>query len=80
MDLDDLLNDWQGRYPDVEVSQDVVHGYPGRVLADLSAAADVVVLGRHGANGRLTPGPAYVIHAVVGHAHGTVVTVPPHSA
>ena len=43
-------------------------------------AADVVVLGRHGANGRLTPGPAYVIHAVVGHAHGTVVTVPPHSA
>jgi hypothetical protein len=50
------------------------------VLADLSAAADVVVLGRHGVNGRLGPGPARVVHAALGLAHGTVVIVPPHSA
>ena len=52
-------------------------GHPGRVLADLSARADLVVLGRHDANGRLVPGPARVIHAVVSHAHGPVAIVPP---
>jgi nucleotide-binding universal stress UspA family protein len=75
--LDDLLDEWQCKYPDVNASGDIVHGHPGRVLADLSARADLVVLGRHHANDRLAPGPARVVHAVVSHAHGTVVTVPP---
>jgi nucleotide-binding universal stress UspA family protein len=78
-ELDDLLNDWRGKYPDVDASRDVVHGHPGRVLADLSARADLVVLGRRNANDRLVPGAARVIHAVVSHAHGPVVTVPPQS-
>ena len=78
--LDDLLNDCRGRNPDVDASRDVVHGHPGRVLADLSARADLVVLGRHGANDRLVPGPARVIHAVLSHARGPVVVVPPPSA
>jgi hypothetical protein len=50
----------------------VVHGYPGRALAGLSARADLVVLGRHAAH----HGPGAVIHAVLSHAHGPVVTVP----
>jgi nucleotide-binding universal stress UspA family protein len=74
--LDDVLNDCRSGYPDVDASRDVVHGHPGRVLADLSARADLVVLGRHSANGRLVPGPARVIHAVLSHARGPVVTVP----
>jgi nucleotide-binding universal stress UspA family protein len=77
--LDDLLDDWRGQYPDVDASRDVVHGHPGRVLTDLSARADLVVLGRHGNGGRV-PGPARVIHAVVSHAHSPVVTVPQTSA
>jgi nucleotide-binding universal stress UspA family protein len=77
VELDDLLDDWRCKYPSVDASRDVVHGHPGRVLADLSARADLVVLGRHQANDRLVPGPARVIHAVVSHAHGPVVTVPP---
>jgi hypothetical protein len=79
-ELDDLLDDWQCKYPDVNASGDIVHDHPGQVLADLSARADLVVLGRHTANDRLVPGPARVIHAVVGHAHGPVVTVPPQNA
>lgn len=78
--LDDLLNDCRAGYPDVDASRDVVHGHPGRVLADLSARADLVVLGRHSANDRLVPGPARVIHAVLSHARGPVVVVPPQSA
>jgi nucleotide-binding universal stress UspA family protein len=80
VELDELLDDWRVKYPDVNASRDVMHGHPGLVLADLSARADLVVLGRHTANNRLVPGPARVIHAVVGRAHGPVVVVPPHSA
>jgi nucleotide-binding universal stress UspA family protein len=77
--LDDALNDCRGRYPDVEATHDVVHGHPGRVLADLSARASLVVLGRRSANGRLVPGPARVIHAVINHARGSIAVVPPQS-
>ncbi|MGD0704223.1 MAG: universal stress protein [Trebonia sp.] len=80
VELDELLDDCRVKYPDVEASGDVVRGHPGRVLADLSARAELVVLGRHHANDRLVPGPARVIHAVVGHAHGPVVTVPSQGA
>lgn len=75
-ELEELLNDWRGKYPDVTASHDVVHGHPGRVLAALSARADLVVIGRHARHGRALPGPARVAHAVLNHAHGPVVTVP----
>jgi nucleotide-binding universal stress UspA family protein len=71
-ELDELLNDWRSKYPDVPVSQDVVHGHPGRILAGLSARADLVVLGRHPAH----HGPGTVTHAVLNHAHGPLATVP----
>jgi nucleotide-binding universal stress UspA family protein len=67
-----LLDRWQEKYPDVLVSQDVVHGHPGRALADLSARADLVVLGRHPG----LPGPGSVRHAVLGHARGPIAIVP----
>lgn len=73
-ELNGLLDGWRSKYPDVGASQHVVHGHPGRVLADQSVNADLVVLGRRG---RKVPGPARVIHAVMSHAHGPVVTVPP---
>jgi nucleotide-binding universal stress UspA family protein len=67
-----LLDRWQDKYPDVPVSQDVVHGHPGRALADLSARADLVVLGRHPG----LPGPGSVRHAGLNHAHGPIAIVP----
>lgn len=67
-----LLDRWQEKYPDVPVSQNVVNGHPGRALADLSARADLVVLGRHTG----LPGPGSVRHAVLNHAHGPVAIVP----
>jgi nucleotide-binding universal stress UspA family protein len=70
--LEELLADWQGKYPDVPVSHDVVRGHPGRALAGLSARTDLVVLGRHAAH----HGPGAVTHAVLNHAHGTIATVP----
>ena len=70
--LEQLLDDWRAKYPDVPVSQDLVHGHPGRALVGLSARADLVVLGRRSAH----HGPGSVMHAVLNHAQGPVVTVP----
>ena len=69
------LKDWRSKYPHVPVSQDVVHGHPGRTLVGLSARADLVVIGRHVRHSGLQ-GPGTVTHAVLNHAHGPIVTVP----
>jgi nucleotide-binding universal stress UspA family protein len=73
--LEALLNSWREKYPDVQVSQDVVHGHPGRALVGLSARADLVVIGRRSTHAG-QHGPGTVTHAVLNHAHGPVVTVP----
>jgi nucleotide-binding universal stress UspA family protein len=70
--LEGLLAEWRDKYPDVSASPDVVHGHPGRILAGLSARADLVVLGRHPTH----HGPGAITHAVLNHAHGPIVTVP----
>jgi nucleotide-binding universal stress UspA family protein len=70
-----LLDEWRAKYPDVPVSQEVVHGHPGRALVSLSARADLAVVGRHTRHPGL-PGPGSVRPAVLNHAHGPVVTVP----
>jgi len=73
--LDAVLADWKRKYPDVRVSHDVVRAHPGRALVGLSARADLVVIGRHATPGVL-PGAGPVRHALLNHAHGTVVTIP----
>jgi nucleotide-binding universal stress UspA family protein len=74
-ELAELLDPWRAKYPDVPVSQDLVHGHPGRALVGLSARADLVVIGRHVRPSGLN-GPGMVTHALLNHAHGSVVTVP----
>jgi nucleotide-binding universal stress UspA family protein len=73
--LEALLDSWRGKYPDVPVSQDVVHGHPGRTLVGLSARADLVVVGRRAEHPE-RPGPGSVRHALLNHAHGPVAVVP----
>jgi nucleotide-binding universal stress UspA family protein len=73
--LERLLGDWREKYPDVPVSQDVVHGHPGRALIGLSARADLVVIGRRSTR-TSAHGPGTVTHAVLNHAYGPIVTVP----
>ena len=70
--LESLLVGWREKYPGVAVSQEVVHGHPGRALAGLSARAGLVVVGRH----HPEHGPGRVVHAVLNHAHCPVATVP----
>jgi nucleotide-binding universal stress UspA family protein len=67
-----LLDECGAKYPDVEVSHEVVHGHPGRALVGLSARTDLVVIGRRAG----APGPGSVRHAQLNHAHGPVAVVP----
>jgi len=73
--LAELLADWQRKYPEVPVSQDSVSGHPGQLLVDLSARADLLVIGRHARHTGL-PGPGAVRNAVLHHARGAIAVVP----
>ena len=56
------------------MSQDIVRGHPGRVLASYSARADLVVIGRHSESG--AGGVGSIQHPVLNHAHGPIAIVP----
>jgi nucleotide-binding universal stress UspA family protein len=70
-----LLDEWKAKYPDVTVSQEVVHGHPGRALVGLSARADLVVIGRHARHPE-RQGPGSARNALLSHAHGPIAVVP----
>jgi nucleotide-binding universal stress UspA family protein len=74
--LESAVAAWREKFPEVETRWEMVHAHPGRVLAGSSARADLVVLGRHATGGSLSRGVRSVTHAVLGHAHGPVVSVP----
>ena len=72
--LEDMLAGWREKYPAVETGTEIIHAHPGHLLAQASARADLVVLGRQ---------PSYtggsgadsVIHAVLHHARGPVAVI-----
>jgi nucleotide-binding universal stress UspA family protein len=66
---------WHEKYPQVRVRRDVVWGHPGRVLADYSSRADLLVIGRHGhAEEGVRLGA--IQHPVLAHAHSPVAIIP----
>jgi nucleotide-binding universal stress UspA family protein len=70
--LDAALTPWREKYPHVQVGWEVMHAHPARMLAGLSARADLVVVGHRPGGSALGP----VVHATLSHAHGPVATVP----
>jgi nucleotide-binding universal stress UspA family protein len=70
--LEDHLARWREKYPGLQTGWEVVQAHPARVLAGASARADLVVLGRRKGGSAV----GSVTHAVLGHAHGPVATVP----
>jgi nucleotide-binding universal stress UspA family protein len=72
--LEDMLAGWREKYPAVETGTEIIHAHPGHLLAQASAHADLVVLGRQsGQTGE--SGAGSVIHAVLHHARGPVAVV-----
>ena len=69
--LSAALDSWRGKYPDVTVRHEVIHGHPARILANYSSRADLVVIGRHG-----SAGIGSIQHVLLDHARGPVAVVP----
>ena len=73
-DLAEVIDGRRDKYPEVRVSQQVIRGHPGRVLARRSAGADLVVIGRHGGPHRARLGS--IQHPPLSHARGAIAVVP----
>ncbi len=69
--LEGMLCAWREKYPTVKVFPEVVNAHAARVLASLSARADLTVIGKHTAAGL-----GSIRNVVLSHAHGPVVVVP----
>ena len=72
--LEDLLAGWREKYPAVETGTEIMHAHPGHLLAQASAHADLVVVGRQPSQTGGS-GAGSVIHAVLHHARGPVAVV-----
>jgi len=74
--LGEAIGDWRGKFPDVEVVDDVRLDEPARALVEASRKASLVVVGRrgreHGFGVHLGP----VAHAVIHHSHAPVAVIP----
>jgi nucleotide-binding universal stress UspA family protein len=74
--LAEQVGPWRQKYPEVVVTEDTVHGQPGRVLTTFSSHADLVVTagGRVGLG--LALGPGSVADALLPHAQCPVAVIP----
>jgi nucleotide-binding universal stress UspA family protein len=74
--LNDALDVWREKYPDVEVVSEVVQGGPARILGAVSARADLLVVGTRGRGGFTGLLLGSVSHALLHYAHCPVAVVP----
>jgi nucleotide-binding universal stress UspA family protein len=74
--LNDVLAPWRDKYPEVQVVTEVVHGRPVRILAGVSARADLLVVGTRGLGGFAGLMLGSVSHGLLHHAHCPLAVVP----
>ncbi|MFF6995521.1 universal stress protein [Streptomyces sp. NPDC008313] len=67
---------WAEKYPDVEITHEVLRGHPVEELALASVGAQVVVVGRHGRGGYAGMRLGSVVHGLLHRAECPVITVP----
>jgi nucleotide-binding universal stress UspA family protein len=74
--LSSALRPWREKYPDVHVVEHVSQESPARAVADIAVGARLVVVGRGGHRGGLTPRIGPVTHAAIHHAACPVAVIP----
>ncbi|BCB91892.1 universal stress protein [Phytohabitans suffuscus] len=75
VELDELVAGWRGKYPEVEVSVDVVTGPAGSVMVDATRGAQLVVVGSRGLGGFRGLLLGSVSQQLLHHAHCPVAVV-----
>lgn len=74
--LSETVAGWADKYPDVEITHEVLRGHPVEELARASADALAVVVGRHGRGGYSGMRLGSVVHGLLHRAECPVITVP----
>ncbi|MEU0112387.1 universal stress protein [Streptomyces bobili] len=74
--LSETVAGWADKYPDVEITPEVLRGHPVEELALASVGALVVVVGRHGRGGYSGMRLGSVVHGLLHRAECPVITVP----
>lgn len=74
--LSETVAGWAEKYPDVEITRDVLRGHPVEELALASVDAVAVVVGRHGRGGYTGMRLGSVVHGLLHRAECPVITVP----
>jgi nucleotide-binding universal stress UspA family protein len=75
--LGEALAVWRRKYPDVDVTAEIAHGRPVRILSGASAQAGLLVVGSRGRGGFSGLLLGSVSHGMLHHAHCPLVVVPP---
>jgi nucleotide-binding universal stress UspA family protein len=70
-----LLQEYSRQYPDVEAHSSFPIGYPAELLANASAAAQLLIVGAHGGGGFVGMHLGSIAHAVVHEARCPVMVV-----
>ncbi|MFB9628977.1 universal stress protein [Nonomuraea helvata] len=72
--LAEAIAGWREKYPDVTLTQHVVHEHPAKALIDASTDTDLVVIGAH-RGARALLGLGGTAHAVLHHSRAPVIVV-----
>ncbi|WP_042369443.1 universal stress protein [Streptacidiphilus neutrinimicus] len=80
LDLGEALAGWREKYPQVEVEQEVLTGYPAHLLAEAARHARCLVVGTHGRSGWRDAVLGSTARSLVHRTHGPLVVVPPQYA
>ncbi|MFF1479087.1 universal stress protein [Streptomyces sp. NPDC058301] len=74
--LSETVAEWAHKYPDVQITREILRGHPVEELALASVSALLVVVGRHGRGGYSGMKLGSVAHGLLHRAECPVVTVP----
>jgi nucleotide-binding universal stress UspA family protein len=75
--LAEAVADLQGRYPQVVLRQQLIHGDPVKALIESSRQALLIVVGRRASSHLATLGLGHVARALIGRAHCPVMVALP---
>ncbi|MFD9482698.1 universal stress protein [Streptomyces sp. NPDC059991] len=74
--LSETVAGWADKYPDVQITHEVLRGHPVEELALASVSALLVVVGRQGGGGYSGMKLGSVAHGLLHRAECLVITVP----
>jgi nucleotide-binding universal stress UspA family protein len=74
--MSEILAGWRQKFPDVQVTEDIVRSGAAKHLVEVSSTQQLMVVGRHGHPGNPVRRLGSVSQAVVHHTHCPIAVLP----